>query len=376
MSTMRYSYWDILKAPRIALSGKNLLAQGRALLYGYVIYLILTYAALLIDGINWGYIWSNHYIFPFTNLDFQYWYSKLIWLVAIIQFGVWFYYGSLTVAKLAFEELKGNYFFPLKEAAREARTGLRILLVALIVPALLVVVLALLQAVYGLIALIPGVGEIIYAVSYGIPLFIWSLFVVFVAFGLATAFLTLPAIATINEKDSFGATFHIFNVIWTQPLRWVSLTAISLALAKVGTFVLGYFIIRSLQLTNFTAALFAGDKMRSIFATGYDMFTRRGAMLDFFCSLYPGSSIRFDWLSFAGFADADGSGYIAALIILGVLTLLALLIISYGLSIITCGQVIAFLLVRYHEDNEKLTEELVATEITPQSPPAEPPAEA
>lgn len=365
MSGMRYSYWDILKAPRIALSGKNLLAQGKNLLFGYLIYLLLTYVALLLDGVNWDYIWHNYLIFPFTQLDFYHWYAKAIWAIALIQFLIWFYYGSLTVARLAFEELKGDYFFSCKEAAKSACANLRVMIVALVVLALLVVVLSLLQAVVGLVTFVPVVGEIIYTAIYAIPLFVWSLFIVFITFGLATAFLTLPAIATLSEKDSFGATFYVFNVIWTQPLRWFSLTAISLVLTKIGTFVLAYFFLRALQLTNFLATLFAGDKIRTALNEGYTLFASQGRGLEFFTSLYPGSCITFDWIEFSGRTGAAGSEYVAGLIILAVLTLLAILLISYGLNIITCGQVIAFLLVRYHEDDEKLTEQLEVTEAAP-----------
>jgi hypothetical protein len=364
LSGMRYSYWDILKAPRIALSGKNLLAQGRNLLFGYVIYLVLTYIAMLLDGVNWQYIWGTFCLFPFTGLDLYHWYAKVIWAIAVVQFLLWFYYGSLTVARLAFEELKGNYFFSCKEAARGACANLRVLVVAMIVMALVVIALSLLQAVVGLITLIPVVGEIIYALIYGIPIFVWSLFIVFVAFGLSTAFFTLPAIVTLSEKDSFGATFYVFNVIWTQPLRWFSLTGISLILAKVGTFVFGYFIMRGLQLSNYLATFFAGDKIKTTLTAAYALFATQGKGIDFFTSLYPGSGIAFQWISFVGRPEAAGSEYVAAIIMLAILILLAILVISYGLNIITCGQVIAFLLVRYSEDREKLTEELEVTEIT------------
>jgi hypothetical protein len=368
---MKYSYWDILRAPRIALSGKNLLAQARSLLYGYIIYLILTYAALILDGVNWDYIWNTYSLFPFIDLDFYYWYTKVIWIIAVIQFLFWFYYGSLTVARLAFEELKGNYFFSQKEAAKGARANLRVLWVALIVLALLVVFLSLGQAIVGLIALIPSVGEIIYGAIYAMPLFIWSLFIVFIFFGITTAVLTLPAITTLTERDSFGATFYIYNIIWTQPLRWFSLTAVSLALSKIGMFVLAYFFMRSLQLSNYLATLFAGEKIRNSLIAAYNLFAEQDKAIEFITSLFPGSGIAFDWIAFETYVSPTGSEYIAAILIFVALTLIAILVLSYGLNIITCGQVIAFLLVRYAEDGDKLTEELEIKEVTAADKPDE-----
>lgn len=364
MSGMSYRYWDILKAPRIALSGKNLLAQGRALLFGYLGYLILTYVALLVDGVNFSYAWANYGLFPITGLDLYNWYATAIWIIGIVVFALMLYLGALVVARLTFEELKGNYFFPLQQACKEARPNLRVFIVAMIVLALLVIVLSLLQAVVGLVSLIPTVGEIIYAVIYALPIFIWSLFIVLVAFGLSTAFLTLPAIITLSERESFGASFYVFNVIWTQPLRWFSLTAISFGLAKVGTFVLGYFFMRALQLSNWAAGFFAGGKMDSIIAAGNGMMARHTDALGFFTTLYPGSNISFHWIGSYGYAAPVGSAAVAAFIIYVVLLLIGFVVISYGLNILTSGQVVANLLVRYSEDGDRLTEEVKAEEIT------------
>ncbi|MBK7091126.1 MAG: hypothetical protein IPH59_05320 [bacterium] len=49
-SELRYDFWDILKAPRMALSGKCLLAQAQPLAFGYAAYFVFAYLALLIDG--------------------------------------------------------------------------------------------------------------------------------------------------------------------------------------------------------------------------------------------------------------------------------------------------------------------------------------
>ncbi|MFH2055721.1 MAG: hypothetical protein ABIJ61_07170, partial [bacterium] len=359
-----YRYWDILKAPRIALSGKNLLAQGRSLLFGYLGYLILTYVALLVDGVNFDYAWTNFGLFPICSLDLYTWYAKAIWVLGVIIFAAFAYLGALVVARLAFEELKGNYFFPLKQACKESRPNLRVFIVALLVLALMIVVLGLLQAVVGLVALIPTVGEIIYAVIYALPIFLWSLFIVFVAFGLSTAFLTLPAIITLSEKESFGASFYVFNVIWTQPLRWFSLTGISFLLAKVGTFVLAYFFMRALQLSNWAVGLFAGDKMNEIIAAGNGMIARHTEALGFLTHISPGCPVGFNWLGSFGYAEPTGSGAVAAFIIYIVLLLLGFVVLSFGINIITAGQVITNLLIRYVEDDEKLTEELQVEEIT------------
>ena len=297
----------------------------------------------------------EHYtLFPFTSLGLSHWYSWTIWVVGIIIAAGFYDYGNMTVAKLAFEELKGNLFFPLRQAATEARANLRPLWVAAIL-LILIVVLSLLQGLIGLVVLIPYIGEIIYAVVFAVPFVLWSLFVVFLAFGLTTAIFTLPAIVTAREKDAFGATFYIYNVIWTQPLRWVSQTVVGIVMAKLGIFVFGYFIMRALQLTHFTTSLFAGEKVKSI-STAYFALSPVQEIFRFFTSLYPGSKIdwmlprRGDWSSI----PAPTTEVVASLIILVALVILWLVVISYGINIITCSQLIAFIYIRKCEEGETL----------------------
>jgi hypothetical protein len=359
-NTLRYDFWDILRAPRLALSGKYLLAQARPLAYGYVAYLILTYLAMLAEGGTLSELWNNHTLFPFTSLGLSHWYGWTIWVAGIVIAAGFYDYGNLTVAKLALEELKGNLFFTSKAAAAEARANLRSLWVAAALLIVLIIVLSLLQGLIGLVVLIPYIGEIIYAVLFAVPFVLWSLFVVFLIFGLTTAIFTLPAIVTAREKDAFGATFYIYNVIWTQPLRWMSQTALGLVMAKIGIFVFGYFLMRALQLTFFTTSLFSGEKVKSVVSTGYLALAPVQDVLRFFTSLYPGS--RIDWMPSAmrglefSLATQPATEVIASLIILITLVVLWIVVISYGINIITCSQLIAFIYVRKCEDGEKLGE--------------------
>lgn len=356
-SDLRFDFWDILKAPRIALSGKNLLAQARPLAYGYLIYLALAYLALLAEGQPLDYSWRTHGLFPFLDLGLTHWYSYAIWLSGIATFLVFFDFGNLTVSKLAFEEIRGNYFFPRKEAAADARGNLMSVWVAGGLVLFLVAILALLQGILSLVSLIPGIGQILYAILYIVPFFLWSLFLVFLAFGLVTSILTLPAIVVAREKEAFGATFFIYNVIWTQPLRWLGMTSAGLILAKIGVWVIGYFFMRSLQLTNFLSTWFGGEKVQNVLLSAYSLLEPARPISDFLTTLCPGAAIRYDWLAYEGYSSASGLEFISALIIaIGLLGLL-IVIISYGINIVTCSQLLAFIQVVYAEDKVKLTED-------------------
>lgn len=380
-SELRYDFWDILKAPRMALSGKSLLAQARPLAYGYVIYFALSYLALVVDGQLLSSALLQHGLFPLFGLELKNWYSWAIWILGIIAAVGLYDYGNLVVAKLGFERLRGNHFYARSEAAKDARSNLLPLWVSGGLVLLLIIVLTAAQGLVSLIGLVPGIGEILYAILYVVPFFLWSLFLVFLAFGLTTSILTLPAIIVAREKETFGATFYIYNVIWTQPLRWVGMTAVGLVLAKVGVFVIGYFFARALQLTNFLAGWLGGEKVNSILVSAYSALDPIQGVIRFFTTLYPGSCIsydpelpiaynlnKFDWLS-----SISGTEQAAAVIIaVGVLGIL-ILMLSYGINIVTNSQLLAFLLVVYSEDKIKLTEDSSnrasePNEIVPEKP--------
>ncbi len=380
-SELRYDFWDILKAPRMALSGKSLLAQARPLAYGYVIYFALSYLALMVDGQLLSSAWLQHGLFPLFGLELKNWYSWAIWILGIVAVVGFYDYGNLVVAKLGFERLRGNHFYARSEAGKDARSNLLPLWVSGGLVLLLIVVLTAVQGVVSLVALIPGIGEILYAILYVVPFFLWSLFLVFLAFGLTTSILTLPAIIVAREKETFGATFYIYNVIWTQPLRWIGMTAVGLVLAKLGIFVIGYFFARALQLTNFLAGWIGGEKVNSILVNAYSGLDPIQGVIRFFTTLYPGSCIsydpklpiaynlsKFDWLS-----SISGTEQAAAVIIaVGVLGIL-ILMLSYGINIVTNSQLLAFLLVVYSEDKIRLTEDATnrasePNEIVPEKP--------
>ena len=372
-SELRYDFWDILKAPRLALSGKKLLAQAGPLWIGYLAYLILTYVAEVSNGESLADAWARSTFFPCINFSSPLWYSTTLWILGVVILIACLDFGNLKAAKLMFEELRGNYFYSAKAAAKDAFSNLLPLWVSAALIILLVVALALVQAVLGLLGLIPGIGPILYAVLYALPFLLWSLFLVFLVFGLTTAIFTLPAIIVAREKETFGATFYIYNIIWSQPLHWLGMTAVGLAFAKLGVWILGYFFMRALQLTNYLTSLFTGGRLRDILTAAYNMLEPGRPFVDFMTTLYPGSSIRYDWIHFPGQVVLSGSDQIAAIIIAICTVALLIVILSYGINIVTSSQLLAFLIIHYREDRIKLTEdpsrhEREPNEIVPDKP--------
>ncbi len=354
---IEYRFRDILKAPRLALSGKSLLAQGKPLAIGYLLYVVFAYLALMADGIPFHAIWFRYTFFPLWLLNFGAWYCWALWGIGIVAFFAFFDYGNLTAAQLFFEELKGNLFYPRRKAQHDARGNLMQMWIAAALLIVLIAVLALLQGVVSLVGLIPVVGELIYSVLYIFPFILWALFLVFLTFGLTTSILTLPAIVVAREKDTFGATFYIYNIVWSQPLRWLSMTVVGLAFAKIGMFIFGYFLMRSLQLTNYLGGLFGGEKIANVIAAAYRILLPSQDVTEFISTLYPGSRISYEWISYTTPTALSSSETAAAVIIAAAIFAVILTVITYGINIVTGSQLLAFLHVIHRQDGIKLTDD-------------------
>jgi hypothetical protein len=369
MGNLYYNYRDILKAPRLALMGKNIFLMMFHIMTGYLVYLILTYLAMLIDGGSIKLTWRIYQLFPFGPLEYGNTWAKFIWYLGSVFWIAMFLRGSLGVARSSFEELRGNFFFSSGEAMRFIRKNSRIVYRAVIGVLLFIAFLIILGLVVGLIAKIPVVGELFYGFFYDFPFFVVSLFAVLVIFLLATLFLTGPAVVAIKGEDAMTTLFDGFSAITSQPLRWTMYLGGSVVLAKFSTFVLTYASFRAMQFTNWTTGIIMGDKQIDLFARGAADIFDRFPYTDFFTSLIPGISINLDnYFDLYTSADMSWSMSLGSIFIMISILFILFFIISYFLNTLVCAQVIAFLDIRNATHQEKLAvipEDELTQELNP-----------
>jgi hypothetical protein len=335
--------------------GKNIFLMMFHIMTGYLVYLVLTYLAMLIDGSSIKTTWRIYQLFPFGPLEYGSTWAKFIWYLGCVFWLAMFLRGSLGVARSSFEELRGNFFFSSGEAMRFIRKNSRIVYRAVIGVLLFIAFLIILGLIVGLIAKIPVVGELFYGFFYDFPFFIVSLFAVLVIFLLATLFLTGPAVVAIKGEDAMTTLFDGFSAITSQPLRWTLYLGGSVVLAKFSTFVLTYASFRAMQFTNWTTEIIMGDKQVNLFAAGAADIFDRFPYTDFFTSLIPGISINPDnFFDLYASSDLSWSMSLGGIFIMISILFILFFIISYFLNTLVCAQVIAFLDIRNATHQEKL----------------------
>jgi hypothetical protein len=355
MGKLYYNYRDILKAPRLALMGKNIFIMLFHVMLGYAIYLLLTYAAYLIQGLSIKQVWHLYALFPFGKLEFENQWAKFVWYVGSVFWIAMFLRGSLGVARSAFEELRGNFFFSMKEAFRFTRKNGRIVYRSIIAVIVFLAFLVLLGVIVGLIGKIPIFGELFYGFFYDFPFFVVSLFAVLVIFLLCTLILTAPAVAAVKGEDTMTTLFDAFSTITSQPLRWTLYLAGSYILARFTTFILAYASFRAIQFTNWTTMLVMGEKQANLFSLGAREVFANFPYMNFFAGLpyitrlNPGDFFDVGYVNEVSWSMSVGGVFL----MIG-LAFILFFIVSYFLNTMVCAQVIAFLDIRNATHNEKL----------------------
>ncbi len=356
MNKYYYDFRDIFRAPRISLHGKNIYLQMRNLLIGYIGYAVIAYLALLVEGVDLGYAWDVHFIFPIGMLGIVTIWGKLVLLVALHWFVICLLRGNLAVSKSAFEEIKGNLFFSSCEARTFVKEKKWMMFRAYISVVAFILFMIALGLIAGLIGKIPVVGELSFGLFYGFPYFILSLFAVLIMFLFTTFTLTGPAAVGVKGEDTLTTLFDGLSVVTSRPLRWTIYTAASVVIAKVCSFVLFYFSFRAFQFTNYTTGALMGEKGKIIFESAIEKIPVSSPVIKFLSYIYPGSDFGINLYMLGAFHPSNTIYSIATYLVTISISLVFLFIIAYFINTVVVGQVIAFIDIRRQTHNDNLAE--------------------
>lgn len=354
MSNFYFDIRDIFRAPRLALSGKKLLIQTFGFVVGYVGYLVLTYFAYLFSGIPISETWDNFGLFPIYDFAFGNWLSWAIFALGVLFMVVIWLLTNTCIAKVTYEQLKGDEFYSAKEAVRFLKKNWKTVILSPLSILLMFIFLLVCGLVIGLLGKIPFIGEIGFALFFGLPIFVVALFAVYIVFVLLNSLLLAPAIVGILKEDSFETIVQSFSTIWNQPWRFFIYSGILGVLAKIGSFILAYFCFRAVQLTVWVCGIFMSDKMYNIIDGGLGYLPTNTSVTDYLTNLFAGVTFGFQIpVPMEGVA-LNWSGEIAAFILGITFVVIGFVIFSYALATISVGQTISFLIIYKKKEGENL----------------------
>lgn len=362
MGALNFNYKDIFRALRLGFSAKKVGMVMTGLLFGFAGYTVLTYLAHLVAGNDWVSIWENYRLLPFPapNLPFP-WYSWLIYAVGVIWFLIVMLVTGSAVAKVTYEQLRGNEFYEAGEAFRFALKNLGAILGSPLLIIAFILILVIAGLILSALGSIPYIGAVIVGI-FAVPAFFVSLFIVYLLVVLVWTLFLGPAITGALGNDTFDTLFEVFSCINEQPARLFWFTGVIAFLAKAGSLLLGVASSLAVRIGIFVLSAFMGETLDELLnGTGFifqlsipqwGVFTPLHRMLVFELGLYGlnGYLGPLPW-------ESPGWGvYLGAVLFAICLYGIALMVLAYGLAVWFSGNVLLLGLLIKKKDDKNIYE--------------------
>ena len=342
---------DIFHSPRLALSGKKIWIFLRANLFGFTLYWIFSYIAIILGGDSLSNALNSHGLYPYVNYlgnvstisHIVYWIGIAIWIITI-------YFACTAVSRLTHKELNGDDIYSVADARTFAKNHRYPIILSWISILLIALFFYLVATIFALIGKIPYVGEILFALLY-IFYFSGSVFTVYTLIVLITSMIYSPSIVATMEEDTMGTVFQSYTITWSQPWRIVLYNLALLPLFVFGVIIFKWFWFSGYKLINliFGSDWLMGTKLHNIVGWATDLVKPQFDFCNFMNSVNHNSL-----LSLQESAILSGTEYFAGTLVAIVLFILLMSIFSYGLSILSVGETIIFTILKNKCNDEHL----------------------
>jgi len=357
---LHFDVRDIFRSPRLALSGKKIWLFLKANLFGFSIYWIFSYIAIVLGGVDFPNAVHQFGLYPHlystenASLISQiiYWIGIAIWVISIL-------YACTAVSRLTYKELKGDNFYSVADARNFVKNHRYPIILSWISIFLIAVFFSLGAIIFALIGKIPYIGEILFALLY-VLYFFGSVFTVYTIVVFFTSLIYSPAIVATMEEDTMGTVFQSYTITWSQPWRLVLYHLVLFPILIIGITIFKWFWLGGYKLINiiFGADWLMGPKLHKIVGWASDLITPQ---LNFYSFMKCSNNVENVVNQNTLLTLKDGvllspTEYIAGTIIAIVLFILFMSIVSYGLSILSVGETIMFTIFKKISNDENLLE--------------------
>lgn len=257
---MHFNYKDVFRAGRFGFSAKKIWLGFVGILIAVIIYSVFAYVAF-ISSPQWNVkqVWQAYRYIPYPFGVHLAWWGWLMWGVGMVLAAFIKLVALTAIAKVTFEQLRGDEFYEAKEALKFAFRNWKGVFLSPVTLAIVIGLILLCGFIFGLVGRIPYLGQIVVGV-FAIPLFAAALFVVYLMVVFFVSLFMAPSVVATTKSDTFDTLFEVFSVLNDQPWRLVIWESLLAALSFVGAFILGFFVKRALLLTHWALSFWAGPR--------------------------------------------------------------------------------------------------------------------
>jgi len=358
MKKLKFDVRDIFLTPRLALSGKKIWVQLLGLATGWLIYTVLAYIALLVNGVALVDIWKIYHFFPYICCSaFPIaWYSWVIYGIGVLAWVMVFLQASVAVARITYKQMKGDEFFSSGDSFKYVKKHGVAAIMGPVSILLIIAFFVIMAIIAAWIAKWPVLDIIFLGLPY-LLYFIVSTFVVYTTVVFAISLILAPAIVGTAEEDTMETVFQSYSTLWAQPWRLVLYEGIVVGLTAVATFIYGWALILGYQFFNLVFGqswLMDGKIARIVEQASSYLFGVNSPLTEaisrFFC-IDTAASLGMVKPLFLGTTDV-----ITIVLVTIALFVIAGTVISYALANFSVGQAMIYVILRKKKDDEDLVE--------------------
>jgi len=341
---------DIFRAPRLALSGKKIFLFLIANIFGFAVYFLFSYLSLIINDLSFVNTFTLFRLYPHLfavknpSLISQiiYWIGVIVWLITI-------FFACTAVSRVTYKQLKGNELFSVGDAKKFLGKHRISIIMGWLTIFIIAALFAIVASIFALIGKLPFIGEIFFAIFY--LLFIaGAIFTIYTLIVLVVAFLYTPSIVATMEEDTIGTVFQSYSITWSQLWRILVYNLVLIPLMILCMAIFKWFIFTSYAMINilFGANFLMGQKLQKIMHWATNV-----VLPNSWLSKSEPLSQLFSNITNQGITLSTTEN-IAGIIIAIFLLILILIILSYGLSILSVGETIILTIIKFKSNAENI----------------------
>lgn len=239
MKNLHFDFRDLFRSMRLGFSIQRIWTNGIGLLVSYLVYLIFTYASLLIGGYRFSSVWDKFGLLPCAYSFSPPWYSMGIYWIGFILSIFLILITNTAVSRVTYMTLRNELFYSWRQAFKFAAKKWVSILGALLTFIFIILLFIVGGLVMGLLGRIPFIGELgtsLLALFY----IFGALVLLFVSAAFVVGLFLIPAIIATADEDALGSVFQSFSLTYNHPWRLIGYGLITGVLELFSIFVFSW----------------------------------------------------------------------------------------------------------------------------------------
>ena len=358
MEKRYFDFRDIFQVIRYGFSGRKIAVHFIGLVIAYLIYELLVYLSLFVEGGTAAQdFWNTSAllpVLPFSNAELAQLTEIAMW-IGVASFACLFFLASTVASKITIEQLRGDFFFSVGDAVTFLKGHWKSVLGAFIGLLLILIFLALIPLSIAGLGKLPVVGKPFLTVaSLFMPIgFFLGVLMVFIAIVFGVSLLFVPAVVATTGADAFETIYQQFAIVWNKSWLTVCYEAMLFLIKLVFVPIWAFFCLAGFSIVMFPVALLHTGQMEHI--TACANLWLGGAIEKLAMLPYVNSFGVFN----IGIAMKETSTFTTTVtaIFLTITLLMGIgLVIAYLFSIASAGNTVVYTILRKKIDGHNLLE--------------------